>query len=93
MRMSINIKFPDNSVCDFPKGVTPLEIAEGISHGLAKDVVTAKVNEELVDLNHEIKKDSSIKLIKFDNDRGKEVYWHSTAHLMAQAVKEIFPDV
>ncbi|MCK4655221.1 MAG: threonine--tRNA ligase [Candidatus Cloacimonetes bacterium] len=91
--MSIKIKFPDNSVSDFQKGVTPLEIAEGISHGLAKDVITAKVNEELVDLNHKIEEDSSIELIKFDNDIGKEVYWHSTAHLMAQAVKELYPDV
>ena len=91
--MNINIKFPDNSVKEYPQNVTPLEIAESISHGFAKNVVTAKVNEKLVDMDSNIKEDADINFLKFDSEIGKEVYWHSTAHLMAQAVQELYPDV
>lgn len=91
--MNINISFPDNSVKEYPKFTTPLQIAESISPGLARATVTAKVNGKLVDLNHKIAEDAAIELIKFDDDIGREVYWHSTAHLMAQAVQELFPDV
>ncbi len=91
--MNIKIKFPDDSVKNYPQNITPLEIAESISEGLARNIVTAKVNKMIVDLNYRIDKDARIELIKFDSDLGKEVYWHSTAHLMAQAVKELFPDV
>ena len=91
--MNIKITFPDNSIKEYPKNISPLEIAESISHGLAKAVISAKVNDRLVDVNYQIKEDAKIELIKFDSDIGKEVYWHSTAHLMAQAVKQLFPDV
>jgi threonyl-tRNA synthetase len=87
------ITFPDNSKKEFEKGITPQAIAEDISHGLAKQIVTARVNGKLVDLDHFIQEDSEIILYKFDSEEGREVYWHSTAHLMAQAVKELFPDV
>ena len=56
-------------------------------------MITAKINNKLVDLNYKIMEDASIELYKFDSEIGKEIYWHSTAHLMAQAVRELFPDV
>lgn len=89
----MKIKFPDNSIKEYPAGSSPLEIAESISPGLARQVITAKIDDQLVDLNYKIMEDASIELYKFDSEIGKEVYWHSTAHLMAQAVKELFPDV
>ncbi|MBN2461115.1 MAG: threonine--tRNA ligase [Candidatus Cloacimonetes bacterium] len=91
--MNINIKFPDNSVHQFPRNTTPLQIAENISSGLARDVITASVNGKLVDVNYPIQEDARIELFKFDSLPGKEIYWHSTAHLMAQAVKDLFPEV
>ncbi len=91
--MNINITFPDNSVKEYPQNISPLEIAESISSGLARQVITAKINDKLVDLNYKITEDASIELNKFDSKEGQEVYWHSTAHLMAQAVKELFPDI
>jgi threonyl-tRNA synthetase len=89
----IKITFPDGKVGEYPEKSTPLDIALSISSGLAREIVTAKVNDKLVDLNHPIKTDASLVLYKFDSDIGREVYWHSTAHLMAQAVKELFPEV
>ena len=91
--MNINISFPDNSVKEYPQYSTPLEIAESISSGLARATVTARVNGKLVDLNYKITEDASLELLKFEDDTGREVYWHSTAHLMAQAVQELFPEV
>ncbi|MCD4795549.1 MAG: threonine--tRNA ligase [Candidatus Cloacimonetes bacterium] len=89
----MNIKFPDNSIKEYPADSTPLEIAESISPGLARQVITARIDDKLVDLNYKIMEDTSIELYKFDSEIGKEVYWHSTAHLLAQAVRELFPDV
>ncbi|MEA2095217.1 MAG: threonine--tRNA ligase [Candidatus Cloacimonadota bacterium] len=91
--MNIKIKFPDGSVKEHPKNISPLEIAEGISHGLAKQTVVAEINGKLVDLDFKIEEDAEIKLFKFDSKEGQEVYWHSSAHLLAQAVKELFPNV
>ncbi len=91
--MNIKIKFPDGSVKEHPKNISPLEIAESISHGLAKQTVVAEINGKLVDLDFKIEEDAEIKLYKFDSKEGQEVYWHSTAHLLAQAVKELFPKV
>ena len=91
--MNIKISFPDGSIRDFPQDISPFDVAMGISPGLARNVIAAKVNNKLVDLNSEIKEDASIELFKFDSEIGKEVYWHSTAHLMAQAVQSLFPDV
>jgi threonyl-tRNA synthetase len=89
----IIITFPDGSKKEFDKGITSFEIAQSISKSLAKSVLVAKVNGELVDLTRPIENDAEIELLNFDSPEGKEVYWHSTAHLMAQAVKELFPDV
>ena len=91
--MNIKIKFPDGSVKEHPKFISPLEIAESISHGLAKQTVVAEINGRLVDLDFKIEGDAEIKLYKFESKEGQEVYWHSTAHLLAQAVKELFPNI
>jgi len=91
--MNINITFPDKSVKEYPLNISPLEIAESISSGLVRQVITAKINDKLVDLNNKIMEDASIELYKFDSKEGQEIYWHSTAHLLAQAVKELFPDI
>ena len=90
---NIIITFPDNSKREYPQNITPLEIAKSISKSLAKSIIVAKVNDKPVDLNYAIQQDSVLELIKFDSNLGQEVYWHSTAHLMAQAVQELFPNV
>jgi len=91
--MNIKIKFPDDSEKEYPQGIKAIDIAESISHGLAKNAICAQLNGKAVDLDAKIENDAEIQFVKFDNPLGKEVYWHSTAHLMAQAVKELFPDV
>ncbi len=89
----ITITFPDKSTRTYPAGITPLEIAGSIGPRLANDVVVAKVNGSLVDLSTPIREDSELTLLTGDTPEGHEVLLHSTAHLMAQAVKELFPDV
>ena len=91
--MNIKISFPDCSQKEFPKGITPLEIAEGISKGLAKEALCAQFNDTAVDMTRPIEEDGSILFYKFADEKGKEVYWHSSSHIMAQAVKRLFPDV
>lgn len=91
--MNIKIKFPDGSVKEYPKNISPLEIAEGISPGLAKQTVIAKINNKKVDLDYKITQDAVFELFKFDSKEGRETYWHSSAHLMALAVKKLFPKV
>ena len=91
--MNIKISFPDGSEKEFPKGITPLEIAEGISKGLAKEALCAQFNDTAVDMTRPIEEDGSILFYKFADEKGKEVYWHSSSHIMAQAVKRLFPDV
>ena len=91
--MNIKISFPDGSEKEFPKGITPLEIAEWISKGLAKEALCAQFNDTAVDMTRPIEEDGSILFYKFADEKGKEVYWHSSSHIMAQAVKRLFPDV
>ena len=88
---TINITFPDGSVKDFPKGITPIDIAASISKGLAEDILVAEVNGSLIDLVKPIEEDSKIKFFKFGDDEGRKVYWHSTSHIMAQAIEELYP--
>ena len=89
----INITLPDNSVRTFLSGVTPQQVADSIGSGLARAVVVAKVNGLLRDLNHKINENSSLELFTGDSPEGHDTLLHSTAHLMAQAVKELYPDV
>ena len=89
---NIKISFPDSSVKEFDQGVTPLEIVKSISNSLAKKALAAVVNDETVDLSFVINNDSSIKILTFNDPEGQEVFWHSSAHLMASAVMDLYPD-
>lgn len=89
----INITFPDGSVKQFEKGVTPFQVAEGISPRFAADVLAAKVNGEEWDISRPIEADASVELFKWDSDEGKHAFWHSSAHLLAEALQELYPGV
>ncbi len=89
----IKITFPDNSVKEFESGVTPLQIAESISPRLAQDVLAASVNDQEWDLTRPIAEDANIKLFKWDDAEGKHAFWHSSAHLLAEALQELYPGV
>ena len=89
----IKITFPDNSVKEFAAGTTPLQIAESISQRLAQDVLAAKVNEQEWDLTRPIESDATIQLYKWDDPEGKHAFWHSSAHLMAEALQELYPGI
>ncbi len=89
---NINITLPDNSVKIFPEGITAQEVADSIGPGLARDVVVAKIDGNLKDLNYKIFKDSSLELFTGDTPEGHDTLLHSTAHLMAQAVKSLYPN-
>lgn len=91
--MNINIQFPDGTIREYPQNTTALEIATSISPGLARNVLAADFEGKMIDLNQPIRQNGKIKLIKFDDVAGKEVFWHSSAHLMAQAVKLLYPDI
>ncbi|MBV6479556.1 MAG: Threonine--tRNA ligase 2 [Ignavibacteria bacterium] len=91
MSDKIKITFPDKSEKEFEKGITPYEIAGSISKKLAEEILVAEVNGNMVDLNSKINQDSSLILHKFESDEGKKVYWHTTSHIMAQAIEELFP--
>ena len=89
---NINITLPDNSVKTFPEGITAQEVANSIGPGLARAVVVAKIDGVLKDLNYKIPKDSSLELFTGDTPEGHDTLLHSTAHLMAQAVKALYPN-
>ncbi len=87
----IKITFPDNSVREYAKGTTALQIAESISSRLAQDVLAATVNEEVWDLTRSINEDAAIKLHKWDDEEAKHAFWHTSAHLLAEALQELYP--
>jgi len=89
----IKITLPDNSVKEFEDGVTGLDIARSISPRLAKEVFSITVDEEVWDLHRPINKDAKIKLNKWEDEEGKHAFWHSTAHLMAEALESLYPGV
>jgi threonyl-tRNA synthetase len=89
----IKITFPDQSVKEFESGVTPLEVAQSISSRLAQDVLAASVNEQEWDLTRAITEDATIQLFKWDDAEGKHAFWHSSAHLLAEALQELYPGV
>ncbi|MDR1722665.1 MAG: threonine--tRNA ligase [Tannerella sp.] len=89
----IKITFPDGSVREYADGITALQIAESISPRLAQDVLAAKVDDETWDLTRPIDHDATIRLFKWDDDEGKHAFWHSSAHLMAEALQALYPDV
>ena len=89
----IKITFPDNSVREFNPGVTGMQVAENISPRLAQEVLSITVNDQLWDLTRPINTDSAIKLHKWDDEEGKHAFWHSSAHLMAEALQELYPGI
>lgn len=89
----IKITFPDGSVREYEEGITPLEIAKSISRRLAEEVLAASVNDETWDLTRPITEDAILKLLKWEDEEGKHAYWHSSAHLMAEALQELYPGI
>ena len=89
----INITLPDNSVREYPEGVTGLEIARSISEGLARNVLSVMVDGEVWDAMRPINSDASVKLLTWNDTEGKATMWHSSAHLMAEAIELLYPGV
>jgi threonyl-tRNA synthetase len=85
------LTFPDKSTKEFTSGITPADVAAEIGSGLKKAALAAKVNGQLVDLDIPIKSDADIRIITYDDDEGKEIFWHSSAHIMASAILRLFP--
>src|SRR5215471_6633992 len=92
MSDSVQVKFPDGSAKQVPKGTTALEIAKSISPRLADAALVAKTNGDLVDLTRPIEKDTELRILKAGDPEALEVYRHSSAHLLAAAVLELFPE-
>ena len=92
-KIMIKITFPDQSVKEFAKGTTPLQIAESISPRLAQDVLAASINGQEWDLSRPINEDAAIKLFKWDDPEEKHAFWHSSAHLLAEALQELYPGI
>ena len=88
----IKITLPDNSVKEFEAGVTPLDVAKSISEGLARNTISAVVNDRQVETTTPITTDSTVQLLTWNDDLGKKAFWHSSAHLLAQAILEFYPD-
>ena len=89
----IKITFPDGSVREYNEGVTGLQIAESISSRLAQDVLACGVNGETVELNRPILHDANVVLYKWDDEQGKHAFWHTSAHLLAEALQELYPGI
>ena len=87
----INITFPDGNIRQYEKGTTAMSVAKSISEGLARNILAAKVNGEVRDLNRPIDHDATVNFLKWDDKEGKSTFWHSSAHLMAEALESLFP--
>lgn len=88
----IKLTLPDNSVREYEDGILALDVAKSISEGLARSVVGAVYNGETIGLKDEVKADGTIKFLKFEDKEGKHVFWHTSSHIMAHAIKRIWPD-
>ena len=87
----IKITFPDGNVREYPKGTTALDIAKSISEGLARQVLSARVNGKVWDATRPINEDATLSLLKWDDADGKATFWHSSAHLLAEALEALYP--
>ena len=90
---NIKITLPDNSIREYPKGITVLEVAKDISEGLARVALGAVVNGRIMGMQETIEEDSNFRIVKFEDKEGKQIFWHTSAHIMAHAVMNLFPDV
>ena len=93
MNEMIRITFPDGRVAEYEKGTSALEVARSISEGLARKVLAASIDGEVVDATRPIDRDAALRLLTWDDPEGRSTFWHSTAHLMAEAVEAVFPGV
>lgn len=91
--MDIKITFPDGAIKTYTAGITPLEIAQSISAGLAREILSAGVNGKIVDLNTPLEADATLQFYKWDDPEGKHTFWHTSAHLMAEALQELYPGI
>ncbi|MDO4218165.1 MAG: threonine--tRNA ligase [Bacteroidales bacterium] len=89
----INITFPDGSVRQYEAGVTSLDIAKSISEGLARNVLASKVNDKVTELYRPINEDATVQLLTWNDEEGKHAFWHTSAHLLAAAIEELYPGV
>lgn len=89
----IKITFPDGAIREYESGITGIEIAKSLSSQLARDVLAVSVNDEIIDANRQITSDSNIKLHKWDSDEGKHAFWHTSAHIMAEALEALYPGI
>ena len=89
----IKITFPDGSVREYNDGVTGLQIAESISSRLAQEVLACGVNGEIYDLGRPINEDAEFVLYKWEDEQGKHAFWHTSAHLLAEALQELYPGI
>jgi len=93
MSTLIHLRFPDGSVKEYPEGTTPYEVALSISPRLAQECLAASVNGQTVGLNHPITTDAEINLFKWEDPEGKHTFWHTSAHLMAEALQQLYPGI
>jgi threonyl-tRNA synthetase len=91
--MNIKITLPDGSVREYPQGSSSMDIALSISEGLARNVLAAKVNGEVWDASRSIQTDATVQLLTWNDQEGKQTFWHSSAHLMAEALEALYPGV
>ena len=91
MNKMIKITLPDGSIKEFEKGTTPMEVAKSISEGLARNVISAKFNDETVEASTPLNTDGNLILFTWTNEEGKKAFWHSTSHVMAQAIQDLYP--
>jgi threonyl-tRNA synthetase len=89
----VNITLPDGSVKQYEKGATPMDVAQSISAGLARNVISAKFNDTIVETTTPLHEDGNLMLLTFNDDEGRQAFWHSTAHVLAQAVQKLYPKV
>mgnify|MGYP003665417418 FL=1 len=89
----IKITLPDGSIREYEKGVTPMDVAKSISEGLARNVLAAKTNGKVIDANRALETDVTLQLLTWNDEEGKETLWHSSAHLLAEALEAIYPGI
>lgn len=89
----IKVTLPDGSIKEFEKGTTPMDVARSISEGLARNVISAKFNEDIVETSTPLTSDGSLTLYTWKDEEGKKAFWHSTSHVMAQAIEQLYPGV
>src|SRR5690554_3966599 len=93
MNSMIKITLPDGSIKEFEAGINSLDVAKSISEGLARNVLAAKVNGEVWDAFRPIESDADLQLLTWNDEEGKETMWHSSAHLLAEALEELYPGI